>query len=416
VPRKRQPVQRHDRTYSSQRQLLEEMGRAAGLSPEEMERRWRELLARSPWLAPQPNASICPVPDEGERTRGATGKVTVRFKAPLGSKLGALKPKWRLTMPPSTWSISRDSILHSCERRYYFQYLVTARYNSKKPLNREVALLKQLQSIPAWQGDCFHAAVGRWANAARTNRDQSIKHMLDELKGDMKRQWQQSVSLKGQAKPTSDVSCRLFEHEYGVELAEDQLETAIAQTCKWIESFLAWAENVGLRRAVQAATKYWIEPDPFGPAAPGFKVEGQQVLVKVDLALQTRQGMFEIWDWKTGKVGNSNPRRIDPAALQVNVYQLWPHFQFGVPLENIRAHLVYVAQQPVEDIVYEIDADVREYVLSVVRRSLDRVVHFSGKKSEAGFDIADFDYAIASGMCRACNFKRICLRSVGGEV
>ncbi len=319
-------------------------------------------------------------------------------------------------MPLLTWSISRDSILHSCERRYYFQYLVTARYNSKKPLNQEVALLKQLQSIPAWQGDCFHAAVGRWANAARTNRDLSIKHMLDELKEDMERQWQQSRSLVGQGMRAGDVSCRLFEHEYKIQLAGDQLETAFTQTSKWTESFLAWAEDVGLRKAVQAASKCWIEPDPFGPAAPGFKVEGQQVLVKVDLALKTRQGMFEIWDWKTGKVGKSNPRRIDPAALQVNVYQLWPHLQFGVPLENIRAHLVYLAQQPVEDIVYEIDADVREYVLSVVRRSLDRVVHFSGKDSEARFDIADFDYATAPGMCRTCNFKRICLRSVGEEV
>jgi hypothetical protein len=136
----------------------------------------------------------------------------------------------------------------------------------------------------------------------------------------------------------------------------------------------------------------------------------------VDLALMNAEGMFEIWDWKTGKLRESNPRRIDPAALQVNVYQLWPHLQFRVPLQNIRAHLVYVAQQPARELLYEIDADVREYVLSIVRRSLDRVVYFSGKESGADLDLEDFDYAIAPGLCRTCTFKRICLRSVGEEV
>jgi hypothetical protein len=232
----------------------------------------------------------------------------------------------------------------------------------------------------------------------------------------MEHKWQQSLSIVGRCLPANQVSCRLFEHEYKVELPADQLEAAITGASRWMKSFLDWAENAGLGTAIRNASRYWIEPEPFGPGAPGFKVDGQQVLVKVDLALQSRQGMFEIWDWKTGKLRERNPRRIDPAALQVNVYQLWPHIQFGIPLENVRAHLVYVAEQPVEDIVYEIDADVREYVLSIVRRSLDRVVHLSGRDSEESFSIEDFDYAVAPGLCRTCNFKRACLRSVGEEV
>lgn len=319
-------------------------------------------------------------------------------------------------MPPLTWSVSRDNTLHSCERRYYFQYLVRARHNSKDSLQKEIALLKQLKSLPMWQGDCFHVAVGRWAEAVRHNRPLARSAILERLRQDMEHKWQQSLSIVGRCLPANQVSCRLFEHEYKVELPADQLEAAITGASRWMKSFLDWAENAGLGTAIRNASRYWIEPEPFGPGAPGFKVDGQQVLVKVDLALQSRQGMFEIWDWKTGKLRERNPRRIDPAALQVNVYQLWPHIQFGIPLENVRAHLVYVAEQPVEDIVYEIDADVREYVLSIVRRSLDRVVHLSGRDSEESFSIEDFDYAVAPGLCRTCNFKRACLRSVGEEV
>jgi hypothetical protein len=319
-------------------------------------------------------------------------------------------------MPPLTWSISRDGILNSCERRYYFQYLVNARYNSKIALNREIAQLKHLQSIPAWQGDCFHKAVENWANASRVGNNLSEKTPLDRLRQEMESQWRQSLSLVGRAAPASDVTCRLFEHEYQVELPADRLETAVAETSGWLNSFLDWANDTGLTTNIRSARKWWIEPDAFGPYAPGFKIEGQQVLVKVDLALQSAHGMFEIWDWKTGKLRESNPRRIDPAALQVNVYQLWPHLQLGIPLENIRAHLVYVAHQPAEDIVYEIDADVREYVLSIVRRSIDRVVHLSGKKAEVELNIQDFDFAIAPVLCRMCNFKRICLRSLSEGV
>jgi CRISPR/Cas system-associated exonuclease Cas4 (RecB family) len=232
----------------------------------------------------------------------------------------------------------------------------------------------------------------------------------------MGKQWQESLSLVGKAARAADVSCRLFEHEYGIHLPEDQLEAVINETSNWIGCFLAWAEDVDLRKAIASARECWIDPDTFGPTAPGFRVEGQQVLVKVDLALKTRNGVFEIWDWKTGKIRERNPNRIDPAALQVNVYQLWPHLQFGVPLENIRAHLVYVAWQPAEEVTYEIDADVREYVLSIVRRSLDRVIHFSGRGTVADLDIGDFDSAVTPGLCRSCNFKRICLRSVGEEV
>jgi hypothetical protein len=150
-------------------------------------------------------------------------------------------------MPPLTCSISRDNILHSCERRYYFQYLVNARYNSKNELHRDVALLKQLKSIPAWAGDCFHAAVGRWANAVRNGHHLPKKSILERLRQGMEGQWQRSISSVGQCLRGADVSCRLFEHEYGIEMPVGRLEGAITEASNWIESFLAWAEGTQLK-------------------------------------------------------------------------------------------------------------------------------------------------------------------------
>jgi hypothetical protein len=317
-------------------------------------------------------------------------------------------------MPPLTWSISRDAVLHSCERRYYYQYLVNARYNSKNLLHREISLLKHLKSISSWQGDCFHSAVRRWANRVRGGDAFSLEQTLAERRSDMEGQWGESLTLVGQNLPATQVRCRIFEHEYGLSLPDGRLEAAIGETSRWVKSFFRWATDVHLQAIILRARKCWIEPDPFGPRTPGFILDGQQVVVKVDLALQSSTGTFEIWDWKTGKLREPNPRRINPAALQVNVYQLWPHLTLGVALENILAHLVYVAIDPVEDIVHEIDADVREYVASVVRRSIDRVQHFSGN-AEVKLGIEDFDFALSEGYCRWCNFKRICARSLEHE-
>jgi len=313
-----------------------------------------------------------------------------------------------------TWSISRDNILHSCERRYYFQYLLNARHNSRNPFNREIALLKHLQSIPTWEGDCFHVTIKNWAMAQQAGRNPSIETVIEWLRNEMTRQWEESLSVIGKSAPGTEVSCRLFEHEYAVPLVSNQLDESITRTGRWLTAFLNWAADVGIVDAMKNAKDCWIEPDTFGPKAPGFRVEGQKIVVKVDLALQHKSGLFEIWDWKTGKLKEQNARRIDPAALQVNVYQLWPHLSLGVPLDKIRAHLVYLSQTPVEDIVHEIDADVREYVLSIVRRSVDRVVHFAGG-GDLELEMEDFDYAMSSGYCRFCNFKRICARSVEEE-
>jgi len=315
-----------------------------------------------------------------------------------------------------TWSFSRDSILHSCERRYYFQYAVGARSNSKDPVLKEIALLKQLQTIPMWQGDCFHVAVKSWAEGIRAGNSPNDTHMLEELPPQMTQQWNESKAAVAVQMPRSKISCRLFEHEYGIDLAADALESAIRVTQRWLSSFLLWASRVNLPAAIRRAKKCWVDPDVFGPNAPSFKVHGTGVVVKVDLGFLTQEGNFEIWDWKTGKAADPNPRRIDPDALQVNVYQLWPHIAMDIPLDRIRAHLMYVATDPPEHKIHEIDSDAREYALLIIRRSLDRMAHFSTRGGAHPLSIEDFDYAMHPGLCRYCPFKRICLRSVGGEV
>jgi len=47
----------------------------------------------------------------------------------------------------NTWSVSKDQALHLCEKKYYFQYLVPAKINSKNTLFREIAFFKKFKNL-----------------------------------------------------------------------------------------------------------------------------------------------------------------------------------------------------------------------------------------------------------------------------
>lgn len=313
-------------------------------------------------------------------------------------------------MPRVTWSVSRDQTLQACERRYYFQYESEARLNSRDWLLREIAFLKRLRTIPAWQGQVVHELIAWWIDQARRGTVPTVEAVLSHASAKVERQWQESAAPSEWGGEGGQL--RLFEHEYQVHLPPDALADILADLKRWTNRFLHWAEDAHLLETLRSARQVWIEPPTYGPMAPGFEIDGVQVVVKVDLAAQFPDGRFEIWDWKTGKPATHNPYRVDPSALQVNVYQLWPHLAFDVPIEHVRAHLVFVGSEPVAHRSLSIDGDVREYVLTAVRRSVDQVKHLDAKHGGESLGLADFDYATNVALCRTCSFKRICLRSV----
>jgi len=73
------------------------------------------------------------------------------------------KQSWMQQIVPCTKSTkSRDQMLRSCERKYFFQYLADAYLNSPEPWLRAIALLKKVKNIPMWQGECVHDAIAEF--------------------------------------------------------------------------------------------------------------------------------------------------------------------------------------------------------------------------------------------------------------
>ena len=318
---------------------------------------------------------------------------------------------------PLTWSVSRDQILHDCERRYYFQYMANAKINSRDSILREIAFLKKLKNIPMWKGDAFHSIVAGYLRRVRQGLFPTVTELFSELEDKMMSEWNFSSSRLFRTNPRAidqDGGLALFEHEY-----EDNLDFGVRQiiddVAAWLYRFMAWSNDTDLIGSLTRADRIWLEEPVYGPNATGFSFGGAQVLVKVDLALQSPDGNFEIFDWKTGNPLSPNWRQLDSAEFQVNVYQLWPHYTFGHSLDAIQGHLLYVVVDPVLQQTFRIDESVREQTLSFIRRSVDRVKQFAGLLGQEKFCLDDCDFALSPAKCRWCKFKRLCQRMMSDE-
>jgi hypothetical protein len=317
-----------------------------------------------------------------------------------------------------TWSISRDQMLHSCERRYYFQYIIKAKTNSRDQTFREIAFLKKLKNIPMWKGDIFHSVVADYLMRIRQDLHPVSSELLNEAEERMKQEWTFSASKRFEMDPRmigQDGGLALFEHVYDEDLAERDPEDAIKEVEGSLVRFFHWVEKNDLSRHLREAKQVWLEPRTYGVHAPGFKVDDVQVLAKVDLAFVTPAGEFKIFDWKTGLPSSRPSRQIDRSEFQVSVYQLWPHLTLQYPLNKITGYLVYVSADPVSGDAFEIDENIREHTLSVVRRSISRVKHFSDSHGGEKLTLENFNFAGYDFICQRCSFKRLCQRTLEDE-
>lgn len=315
----------------------------------------------------------------------------------------------------TTWSVSRDQTLQACERRYYYQYLAPAKINSRNETLREIARLKRLKNIPMWQGELFHSLAAEYLQNARQQFPSRPLFLLDKMKARISREWEASASAMFHLNnPTIDTNGAfiLFEHEYDELPREIDSIVVTHRVEELFLRFVTWAEEKGLRRAVQQAKNVWIEPQMFGPQAPGFVVDGVKVLIKVDLALLTVDGQFEIFDWKTGGPPLYSMGAMSQGEFQVSVYQTWPHMAFRHPLDAIQAYLVYIGADPAIQQTFGIDQDALAYTLSVVRRSIAHVLSYDSGYQHAELSLDDFDFAPIASACEKCSFKRLCQRTL----
>lgn len=311
-----------------------------------------------------------------------------------------------------SWSNSKSQALLSCKRRYYFNYFLNARLNSRDKLLREIAFLKKLKNIYLWKGEIFHNLIADWLSGIRRGSFSDLDMILQKADEIIKYQWEYSSSKKyllNKKEIGNGVAVALMEHEYNEGNQSGTIDNVIQEITIKLKLFYEWIEEYKLIEALKNAKQVWIEPPLFGAGSTTFFIDGIKVFNKVDLAIENTNGNINIYDWKTGKPNSNNPYSdIDQYEFQVAIYQLWPYFNFSKSLDLIEGELLFFDENGYISKKYTIDENKKEYILELIRKSINQISEFDDVLNNEDTSLDDMDFPLASGLCKLCSFKRIC--------
>ena len=133
-----------------------------------------------------------------------------------------------------------------------------------------------------------------------------------------------------------------------------------------------------------------------------FEFEGAKIYVKLDFA-RRKDGLIEIIDWKTGKESESEP------TVQIGAYAIYAMQKWNVPLEKIRAYLVYLTnpvpalrEQPLSETL------IRETQQTMLKSIADMRALLSDPVRNVPKDRAQFAFTENVRLCGNCNFYKMC--------
>jgi len=124
-----------------------------------------------------------------------------------------------------SWSVSRDDTFRKCQRMYYYQY-----YGfwggwdfAADKRTRTIYILKQLQNRQMWAGSKVHECIENTLNEIKAgigkiDVEQKIETTLDLMRKEF-------LSSKNKKYLTNPKTCALFEHEYGLEVSEEEWQS-----------------------------------------------------------------------------------------------------------------------------------------------------------------------------------------------
>ncbi|HEX8820026.1 MAG TPA: PD-(D/E)XK nuclease family protein [Archangium sp.] len=299
-----------------------------------------------------------------------------------------------------SWSKSRHEKFQECLRSYYFFYYRSwGGWEASAPKEvRELYVLKKLGNRYAWAGSVVHDAIKDalldW-RAGRTVDPAKVEERAHRL---MREDFRHSSSKGYWTQKYRKTFSGLVEHEYGESVPDD----AWKQNWETVRSALGWffgSRWPELARGLKPAQ--WLEVDA-GADFSTFTLDGVKVFAIPDFAYREEDGTPVVVDWKTGKAR-------DGYDEQVLGYALYVTQRYGLPLENVRASLVYL-NDGVEHAVH-VDQDAVEGFKARFAGSVARMRELlSDPASNTPKDASAFPQTEDLTACVRCAFRRPCGR------
>ena len=220
-----------------------------------------------------------------------------------------------------SWSKTREEVLKTCPRQYWFFYhgywngwLVNAPERT-----RQIYVLKSLKNRHMWAGEKIHECIQRSLNNVRRGIkvlrvDEIVSITLDQMRAEFR-------SSKSKNYWKNPKSCGLFEHEYEVEVSDEEWKEVAGNVETCLRKFYASDIYDGLK---SHAKEGWLEVEEF----PFFYLDRTKISLVIDCAIKEGEGIY-IYDWKTGE------SLSEDLSIQLGCYALYAMEKWIVPPESL---------------------------------------------------------------------------------
>jgi hypothetical protein len=283
--------------------------------------------------------------------------------------------------PPFSWSVSRHDTFSTCRRRYFYSYYAA-------PEDPEVRRLKKLSALPLWAGSVVHETIESFLKLHDTLPPPETQEAIVKaaVHGDMLAAWRQSE--------TGPDGFRLFEHEYGVPVDQEDKKVLVTTVMRSLRNFF---KSPTLKDAFAAGREHWLTVEDL----VSFTVGSTEVFLRMDLAYRDRNGCVVIVDWKTGR----GEGRF--SEVQIAGYALYAAERGWVSSpEELRTELAYLAIP--RYVRRRVDVAKLKHARAFIEKSAGSMKALLLDPEANLAELETFPMIDRPRICRRCNFRRLC--------
>ncbi len=298
-----------------------------------------------------------------------------------------------------SWSKSRAEEFQECQRKYFYdRYASWGGWNKSAPQEARLAyILKNLKNRWAWKGETVHHLIEEVLKSLRAGKSVDLNWAENRLTEIMRRDYRSSKAKKYFEEPKKSIG--LFEHEYEKPVSDVVWKTIHDEAAAAVKNF--FGSNL-YQELQQDDKKNWLVIEDLEE----FEFAGAKIYVKLDFARQ-KDGFIEIYDWKTGKEEKE-------ASVQIGAYAIYAMKKWEMPLEKIKAYLLYLSSPSPAVQQQKITVSLIESTRQVMSESIEAM---RGLLSDTENNIPKgrefFQYTANERLCQNCNFFKICEKYTG---
>jgi CRISPR/Cas system-associated exonuclease Cas4 (RecB family) len=294
-----------------------------------------------------------------------------------------------------SWSKSRDEQFRECQRKYYFdKYASWGGWDRSAPeLTRLAYVYKNLKNRWAWKGETVHHLIEEVLKSLRDGKEIPLDACLQKLTENMRKDYRSSKAKKYFEDPKKNIG--LFEHEYEKLVTDATWKEFHDSSAECIRNFYG---SDFYKELLNDTKSNWLIIEDL----EDFQFDGAKVYVKLDFA-RTKDGVIEIYDWKTGK------EDAEAASVQMGAYAMYAMKKWNVGLDKIRAYLFNLGSAKPVAKNQALTVKLLMETEQVMRQSIKQMRELlQDPVKNIPHPVEKYLYTENARLCGYCNFYKIC--------